>query len=497
MSEFVHLHLHTQFSLLDGAIRFDRLFNLAKSFGISACSITDHGNMFGAVDFYFTALDYGIKPIIGCEAYIAPKSRFDKERGADNAYHLILLAMDDEGYRNLMRMISHAHLEGFYYVPRIDMDLLQAHNKGLICLTSCLKGQIPQLILRNDSKNLQSTLEQYLSLFEDRLFLELQDNGIPEQKKVNEGLIALSKRYDIPLVATNDCHYLRREESRAHELLLCIQTGKTINDHDRLKLSTDEFYFKSPEEMGKAFSAYPEALANTLKIAEMCNLRMESGVYHFPHFKLPDSQSLEDYLEDLCTRGFEDRIRHIADSYGDFSEELRTKYDERLRYELEVIKKTGFAGYFLIVSDFIAYARSQDIPVGPGRGSAAGSLVAYCLGITSIDPIKYDLLFERFLNPERISMPDIDVDLCIEGRERVIQYVTEKYGKENVAQIITFGTMKSKAAVRDVGRALALPYAEVDKIAKLIPASLDISIDQALADEPRLKELYEKDPTDY
>lgn len=494
MSEFVHLHLHTQFSLLDGAIRFDRLFQLAKSYGISACSITDHGNMFGAVDFYFTALDHGIKPIIGCETYMAPRSRFDKEKGGDNAYHLILLAMDDEGYRNLMHMVSQAHLEGFYYVPRIDMALLQTHNKGLICLTSCLKGQIPQLILRGDETRLQATVEQYLSLFEDRLFLELQDNGIPEQKKVNEGLIGLSRRYGIPLVATNDCHYLKKEESRAHELLLCIQTGKTINDHDRLRLSTDEFYFKSPQEMEKAFSAYPEALRNTVRIAEMCNLKMQSGVYHFPHFSLPDNQSLEDHLEHLCKKGFDERIQHITASYESFTEELHAKYDERLRYELEVIRKTGFAGYFLIVSDFIAYARSHDIPVGPGRGSAAGSLVAYCLGITNIDPIKYDLLFERFLNPERISMPDIDVDLCIEGRERVIQYVTEKYGKENVAQIITFGTMKSKAAVRDVGRALAFPYAEVDKIAKLIPATLDISIEQALAEEPRLKELYEKDP---
>jgi DNA polymerase III subunit alpha len=493
MSEFVHLHLHTQFSLLDGAIRFDRLFNLAKSYGMPACAITDHGSMFGAVDFYFTALDHGIKPIIGCETYIAPRSRFDKERGADNAYHLILLAMDDEGYKNLMFLISHAHLEGFYYVPRIDMELLAAHSRGLVCLTACLKGQIPQLILRNDEKNLQSTVEQYRSLFEERLFLELQDNGIPEQEKVNKGLVALSKRYGIPLVATNDCHYLRREESRAHELLLCIQTGKTINDHDRLKLSTDEFYFKSPEEMERAFSSYPDALANTLKIAEMCNLKIESGDYHFPRFNMPDDQSLDDHLQETCWKGFEEKIRHVADSYDDFTDEQRAKYVERLEYELEVIRKTGFAGYFLIVSDFIAYARSQDIPVGPGRGSAAGSLAAFCLGITNIDPIRYDLLFERFLNPERISMPDIDVDLCIEGRERVIQYVTERYGKENVAQIITFGTMKSKAAVRDVGRALALPYAEVDKIAKLIPTALDITIEQALAEEPRLKELYEND----
>jgi DNA polymerase III subunit alpha len=492
MSEFVHLHLHTQFSLLDGAIRFDRLFKTAKGFGMNACSITDHGNMFGVVDFHFTAKEYGIKPILGCETYIAPKTRFDKERGG--AYHMILLAMNNEGYGNLIKLVSAAHLEGFYYVPRIDKDLLREHNAGLICLTACLKGQIPQAILRDDEKGLKEIVEEYLAIFDDRLYLEIQNNGIPEQKKVNDGLIQLARHYSLPLVATNDCHYLKREESRAHELLLCIQTGKTIHDADRMVFSTDEFYFKSTEEMASAFANYPEALENTLKIAEMCNVEVESGKYHFPEFRLPEGESLDDHFDVLCRKGFEQKMQHVAATYPDFPDELRDKYRARLDYEIDVVKRTGFSGYFLIVSDFIGFAKGHDIPVGPGRGSAAGSLAAYSLDITAIDPIKYDLLFERFLNPERVSMPDIDVDFCIRGRGDVIDYVTEKYGKENVAQIITFGTMKSKAAVRDVGRALGLPYAEVDKIAKLIPNTLDITIEQAMADEPQLRELYETDP---
>lgn len=492
MSEFVHLHLHTQFSLLDGAIRFDRLFKTAKGFGMNACSITDHGNMFGVVDFHFTAKEYGIKPILGCETYIAPKTRFDKERGG--AYHMILLAMNNEGYGNLIKLVSAAHLEGFYYVPRIDKDLLREHNAGLICLTACLKGQIPQAILRDDEKGLKEIVEEYLAIFDERLYLEIQNNGIPEQKKVNDGLIQLARHYSLPLVATNDCHYLKREESRAHELLLCIQTGKTIHDTDRMVFSTDEFYFKSTEEMASAFANYPEALENTLKIAEMCNVEVESGKYHFPEFRLPEGESLDDHFDVLCRKGFEQKMQHVAATYPDFPDELRDKYRARLDYEIDVVKRTGFSGYFLIVSDFIGFAKGHDIPVGPGRGSAAGSLAAYSLDITAIDPIKYDLLFERFLNPERVSMPDIDVDFCIRGRGDVIDYVTEKYGKENVAQIITFGTMKSKAAVRDVGRALGLPYAEVDKIAKLIPNTLDITIEQAMADEPQLRELYETDP---
>lgn len=483
MKGFCHLHVHTQFSLLDGAIRFEDLFGLARQYRMDACAITDHGTMFGAADFYFTAKEWGIKPIIGCEAYITPRSRFEKKgKGEDNAYHVVLLAMTDKGYKNLIKLASYAQLEGFYYVPRIDRELLRSYNEGLICLTACIKGEIPNQVLKGEHDKAKEIIEEYYSIFNERLYLELQDNGLPEQKKVNEGLIALSKYYGIPIVATNDCHYLKKEEAKAHELLLCIQTGKTITDKDRLSFKSDEFYFKSIEELEVAFSNYPEALANTLKIAEMCNLEIPTGEYHFPEFRPPEGKELNLYLEELCIKGLEKRMEGIEPQKG---------YLDRLHYELDVIKKTGFAGYFLIVADFINYAKENHIPVGPGRGSAAGSLVAYALGITDIDPIKYDLIFERFLNPERISMPDIDVDFCKEGRDSVIRYVTEKYGKDNVAQIITFGTMQSKAVVRDVGRALGMPYSEVDRIAKLIPTG-NIGIRGALQEEPRLKELYEK-----
>ncbi len=493
MSDFVHLHLHTQFSLLDGAIRFDRLFGLARQYGMNACAITDHGNMYGVVDFYFAAKDAGIKPIIGCEAYIAPRSRFDrKAKPGENAYHVVLIAMNNTGYKNLIKLISFAHLEGFYYVPRIDRDLLRTYSEGLICLTACLKGEIPNLILKGDKENLRTTIEDYISIFGDRLYLEIQDNGIEEQKKINDGIVDLSRYYNLPMVATNDCHYLKREESKAHELLLCIQTGKTMNDKDRLAFSTDEFYFKTKEEMETAFSRYPEALANTAKIAEMCDLTIKTGVYHFPEFKPPEDMGLNEYFEKLCHMGFEKRMPQISSAAPVWEDRLLNTYQERLAYELDVIKKTGFSGYFLIVSDFINYAKSHGIPVGPGRGSAAGSLIAYCLGITDIDPIRYDLIFERFLNPERISMPDIDVDFCKRRRDEVIAYVTEKYGKDNVAQIITFGTMQSKAAVRDVGRALGMPYADVDRIAKLI-TSTDKGIEKAINDEPELHQLYHTD----
>ncbi|MCX8021385.1 MAG: DNA polymerase III subunit alpha [Syntrophorhabdaceae bacterium] len=493
MKDFVHLHLHTQYSLLDGAIRFDRLFNLAKSYNMGACAITDHGNMFGVADFYFAATSSGIKPILGCELYLAPKSRFDKkEKGGENAYHIVLLSMNNTGYKNLIKLASYAQLEGFYYVPRIDKELLKKYNEGLICLTACIKGEIPNAILKMDEKQTKTIVEEYLSIFGDRLFFELQDNGLPEQKIVNERLIELSRYFNIPYVATNDCHYLKKEEAKAHEILLCIQTGKKITDQDRLSFKSDEFYFKPVEEIERAFSDYPEALKNTVKIAEMCNVTMETGVYHFPEFKPPKDTGLNEYIEELCLSGFDKRLERIKKSYDNFTEELYRKYRNRLDYELNVIKKTGFSGYFLIVADFINYAKSKGIPVGPGRGSAAGSLVAYCLGITDIDPVKYDLIFERFLNPERISMPDIDVDFCKEKREEVIKYVTEKYGKDNVAQIITFGTMQSRAAVRDVGRALGFPYAEVDRIAKLIPAT-SASVGNAINEEPQLKELYKKD----
>ena len=494
MKDFVHLHLHTQFSLLDGAIRFDRLFEQANAYGMKACSITDHGNMYGVIDFYFTARSFGIKPIIGCEAYLAPKSRFDQIRikGEDNAYHIVLLAMNNDGYKNLLKIISSAHLEGFYYVPRIDKDLLRAHNAGLICLTACLQGEIPKQILKGDEASVKKTIDEYISIFGDRLFFELQDNGIPEQKKINETLIDLSKYYGVPIVATNDCHYLKKEEAKAHELLLCIQTGKTMLDKDRLSFTGDEFYFKSADEIEKAFSNYPEALSNTVKIAEMCNVDIDVGTYHFPEFRPSEGMELNEYFETTCKKGFENKLQYIRPKYEAFTDELEQEYRKRLYYELDVIKKTGFASYFLIVADFIEYAKSTGIPVGPGRGSAAGSLIAYCLGITNIDPIKYDLIFERFLNPERISMPDIDVDFCKRGRDRVIEYVTEKYGSDNVAQIITFGTMQSKAAVRDVGRALGMPYAEVDKIAKLITSG-ENGISKAISEEPQINELYQND----
>ncbi len=493
MKEFVHLHLHTQFSLLDGAIRFEPLFELAKKYGMGACSITDHGNMFGVIDFYFSAKDAGIKPIIGCEAYIAPKSRFDKKaKGEDNAYHIILLAMNNNGYKNLVKLVSIAQLEGFYYVPRIDKEVLKRYSEDLICLTACIKGEIPNNILKGTEKALKESIEDYLSIFEDRLFFELQDNGLEEQRIVNEKLIELSRYYKIPIVATNDCHYLKKEEARAHELLLCIQTGKKLSDKDRMSFQSDEFYFKSIDEMANAFSQYPEALKNTLKIAEMCNVDITTGVYHFPDFRTSDNLNINEYLEKKCKEGFQRKLETIKASYKNFTDETLKEYEKRLEYELNVIKNTNFAGYFLIVADFINHAKERQIPVGPGRGSAAGSLIAYCLGITEIDPIKYNLLFERFLNPERVTMPDIDVDFCKKRRDEVIQYVTEKYGKENVAQIITFGTMQSRAAVRDVGRALGMPLAEVDRIAKLIPL-MSKSIKNAIEGEPQLKQIYESD----
>jgi DNA polymerase-3 subunit alpha len=495
-TEFVHLHVHSQYSLLDGMIKFGRMFKLAKSFNMPACAITDHGNMFGAMDYYFSAQEAGIKPIVGCEAYIAPRSRFEKKGKEDNAFHVVLLAMNNEGYYNLARLISLANLEGFYYSPRIDREILREHNAGIICLTACLKGEIPALLVRGKEDEAKKLAEEYYSIFGDRLFFELQDNGLEEQKVVNEGLARLSKHFDVPLVATNDCHYLLKEEARAHELLLCIQTGKTITDQNRLSFQSDEFYFKSPDDMAVQFSAYPDALKNTMRIAEMCDVRIERGNYQFPDFKVPEGMTTEDYLEDLCRKGFKEKLERIRSSYPAFTDDLMKQYTDRLDYELGVIKKTGFAGYFLIVTDFIHYAKTHDVPVGPGRGSAAGSLASYCLDITNIDPIKYDLMFERFLNPERISMPDIDVDFCYDNRERVIKYVSDKYGKDNVAQIVTFGTMKSRAAVRDVGRVLGMPYGEVDRLAKLIPGGAgndEEIIKDVIKDDPTVREMYHND----
>jgi len=495
-SNFIHLHLHTQYSLLDGAIRHDDLFSLAREYKMSALAMTDHGNMFGAIEFYEKAQHYGIKPIIGCEVYVAPESRFDKGRDSgttEASFHLILLVKNIKGYKNLCRLVTSAYLEGFYYRPRVDKELLRAHNEGLIALSSCLHGEVPYLLNSGNKEKALKVAEEYKAIFDNnRFFLELQDNKLPEQKRVNEGLLEISKRLNIPVVATNDCHYLRREEAKAHDMLLCIQTGKTVNTADRLKFKTDEFYFKSPQEMEASFSAYPEAVRNTIEIAERCNLELKLKEYHLPVFPAPDGEDVGTFFENQARHGLEERLRRMNEKGEDVGDQ-RWHYYERLEKELKVIKAMGFSGYFLIVGDFINFAKKRNIPVGPGRGSAAGSLVAYALGITNLDPIKHNLLFERFLNPDRISLPDIDIDFCIEGRDDVIKYVSQKYGKDNVSQIITFGQMKAKAVIRDVGRVMDIPYAEVDKIAKLIPNILNITIDGAVKQEPRLKELIDKD----
>jgi DNA polymerase-3 subunit alpha len=495
-ADFVHLHVHTQYSLLDGAIRINDLIEKCKEFGMGAVAITDHGAMHGALEFYVKAKDAGIKPIIGCEFYIAPKDR-KKHAGAkspsDAAFHIVLLAMDITGYKNLMKLASIAQLEGFYYKPRIDKETLVAHNEGLIALTACLHGGIPHLILNNNMEGARAETKALHEIFKDRLYLELQDNGIKEQKKVNKGLKKLSKEFSIPLVATNDCHYLNREESFAHEVLLCIQTGRTINDANRFKFATDELYFKSPEDMQERFKEFPGAVSESVKIADRCNLEIEFDQHHFPNFPLPDNETLDSYFERLAREGLEERLVALREK-GDLTAELENTYHERLEMEIDVIKTMEFPGYFLIVADFINWAKSKDIPVGPGRGSGAGSLVAYCLRITEIDPMPYGLIFERFLNIERKSLPDFDIDFCQERRVEVFHYVQEKYGgSEHVAQIITFGSMKARAVIRDVGRGLDLPYADVDRIAKLIPDQLKITIKEAIELEPRLRDAQKRE----
>jgi DNA polymerase-3 subunit alpha len=493
--QFVHLHLHSQYSLLDGAIRFEELFALAKQYKMPAVALTDHGNMFGAIEFYQKAIRNGIKPIIGCEMYVAPKSRLEKKAGdvTEGSYHLTLLAKNKAGYYNLIKLVSLAHLEGFYYKPRVDKDLLRDYNEGLIALSGCLKGEIATLLGRGDEREAERAAREYAEIFDHgRFFLEIMVNGVENQGAINEKLFAMADNLSLPLVATNDCHYLRREDARAHEVLLCIQTGKTVHDADRMRFAADQFFFRSPEEMKALFVGHEEAITNTVLVADQCNLELKFGEYHFPRFAVPQGESLDSYLENLAREGLETRLSEMETGDRSFARG-REEYFTRLEKELATIKSMGFSGYFLIVSDFINYAKKRGIPVGPGRGSAAGSLVAYSLGITDLDPLRYGLLFERFLNPERISMPDVDVDFCMKGRDAVIQYVTEKYGNDNVAQIITFGKMQAKAVVRDVGRALDLPYNEADRIAKLIPNTLNITLDQALLQEPKLRELMESD----
>ncbi|MDL1956397.1 MAG: DNA polymerase III subunit alpha [Candidatus Desulfofervidus auxilii] len=488
MAEFVHLHVHTQYSLLDGAIRLTDLMAKAKEYHMPAVAMTDHGNLFGAIEFYEMALESGLKPIIGCEVYIAPD--YKKKAGKEKLTHLLLLAENEIGYRNLLKLISISYLEGFYYKPRIDKALLSQYHEGLIAMSACLHGEIPSLLLQGNYEAAKKAAQSYVEIFgKENFYLELQANGLPEQEIVNKGLIRLSHELEIPLVATNDCHYLNKEDAYAHDILLCIQTGKSVNEKNRLRFSNDQFYFKSPEEMVNIFAEVPEAIKNTLVIAERCNLRFELDIPHFPVFPVPKGETLESYLWKKAEEGLEKKLEKRG-----IKEEDKKTYRERLKYELDVITQMGFAGYFLIVADIINYAKKRGIPVGPGRGSAAGSLVAYALNITEIDPLPYGLLFERFLNPERKSLPDIDTDICMERREEVLKYIFKKYGgKEHVAQIITFGKMQARAVVRDVGRALDMSYQEVDKIAKLIPPALNISLADAIAAEPRLQKLAEQD----
>ncbi len=497
--EFVHLHLHSEYSLLDGCIRLGPLCEKIREWQMPAVALTDHGNMFGAVDFYQKAAKAGIKPILGCEVYVARGARTDRSaRGISEAsHHLLLLVENEEGYTNLCKLVSAAYLEGFYYRPRVDKDLLRKYNRGLIAMSACLAGEIPRLIMRKDMDKARQVAGEYSEIFDDgRFYLEIQDNGIPEQKPVNEALVTFSKELSLPLIASNDCHYLEQADASSHDVLLCIQTNKQLEDTNRLRFSTNEFFLKSPEQMWKAFGHVPESLKNSLAIAERCNFQMQFGVYQYPKFEIPREETLESFLEKKVRDGFAARLEQKARREGGpLDSDTRRTYQERLDSELEIIQGMGFAGYFLIVYDFIEYARKRGIPVGPGRGSAAGSLVAFALRITDIDPMPYDLIFERFLNPERVSMPDIDVDFCEARREEVIQYVVEKYGGEKkVARIITYGRMKARAAVRDVGRAMGLPYGDVDKLAKMIPGGPKADLGNALKSEPQLRDLLENDP---
>ncbi len=515
---FAHLHLHTQYSLLDGAIRLKDLFKRAKELEMPAIACTDHGNMFGGIDFYTRAIAAGIKPILGSEIYFTPGSRHDRRapknlktldsqdevEGKHQIHHLILLCKNMTGYRNLCKLISKAYQEGFYYKPRTDIELLREHSEGLIATTACLKGEVGyNLFTGQDERAYQAALK-YREIFKDDFYLEIQENGIPEQADVNKKIIAFAKENSIPLVATNDCHYVTREDAAAQEVLMCIQTGKTFEDEKRMKLTTTEFYFKSAQEMREAFSYIPEACNNTLKIADACNLEITwqdkqgKQIYLLPTFEIKTEETEEEFFTRLSWEGLEERFegphfKHLR-AKENWESELKPQYRERLELEINLIKQMGFTGYFLIVSDFIIWSKSQGIPVGPGRGSGAGSLVAYALKITNVDPLPYNLLFERFINPERISMPDFDIDFCQDRRQEVIEYVTKKYGEEKVGQIITFGTLSAKAVLRDVSRVFALPYAEADALAKLVPEELGIGLQEAIDKEPKLKEMEDNDP---
>ena len=483
---FTHLHVHTEYSLLDGSSKISELLPRAKELGMDSLAITDHGVMYGVIDFYKKAKEVGIKPILGCEIYVAPGSRFDREqsRGEDRYYHLVLLAENNQGYKNLMKIVTRGFTEGYYYRPRVDYEVLERYHEGIIALSACLAGEIPNKILKEDYEGAREAARKMNALFgPGNFFLELQDHGLRQQTQVNSVIMRMSKELDIPLVVTNDVHYIREEDAVPHDILLCIQTGKLVTDKDRMRYEGGQFFLKSEEEMQKVFPYAREAMENTHKIAERCNVEIVFGEQKVPKFDVPEGYDAFSYLKELCEKG-------LVKRYGDPPpEELK----ERLAYELDTIKNMGYVDYFLIVWDFIRFAKSQGIAVGPGRGSAAGSIVSYCLEITNIDPIRYQLIFERFLNPERVSMPDIDIDFCYERRQEVIDYVYEKYGKDKVVQIITFGTMAARMAVRDVGRAMNIPYAQVDKVAKMIPMELGITIEKALKHNPELRQAYEAD----
>ena len=485
MSKFVHLHIHSEFSLLDGANRIKDLPVRAKELGMDAIAITDHGVMFGAIDFYKACKKEGVKPIIGCEVYVAPRSRTDKQPGIDNHYyHLILLAKNNEGYKNLSKLVSLSFVDGYYYKPRIDREILEKYHEGLICLSACLAGEVNQALLSGQNEKAEQVALWHKKVFGDDYYIEIQNNGIKEQVLANQKLVQLARKLDIPLVATNDAHYLKREDAYNHEVLLCIQTGKRMSDEDRMKFDTDELYVKSPEEMAEYFKAFPDAIENTVKIAEQCNVEFEFGHTILPNYDVPPEYPTHyDFLKELCDKGLKKR-------YG---ENLSEEIQKRAEYELNIIKKMGYVDYYLIVWDFIHYAKTNGIPVGPGRGSGAGSILAYAIEITDINPIKYGLLFERFLNPERISMPDFDVDFSDERRQEVIDYVARKYGHDHVSQIITFGTMAAKMVIRDVARVLDYPYAEADALAKMIPNEIHITIKKALEQNKELKDRYDTD----
>lgn len=482
---FTHLHLHTEYSLLDGACRIEGLMQRVKALGQTAVAITDHGVMYGCVDFYKAAKKVGVKPIIGCEVYVATRTRFDKVNRIDGSNHLVLLCKNETGYKNLIKMVSAGFTEGFYNKPRVDHELLEEYHEGLICLSACLAGEIPQALLAGDYEKAKNLARYYEDLFgKGNYYIEIQDHGLDEQRTVLPLLVRLSRETGIPLVATNDAHYLEKEDSRMQHILICIQTNKTVNDDDVLEFGTDEFYVKSNDEMYELFSAWPEACENTNRIAEMCSFDFEFGVTKLPYFVAPDGMDNKEYFVKLCRDG-------LLRRYGaDVPEDIRARLD----YEISIIDRMGYINYYLIVFDFINYAKSQGIPVGPGRGSGAGSLAAYCVGITNIDPIKYNLLFERFLNPERVSMPDFDIDFCYERRQEVIDYVIRKYGADHVAQIVTFGTMAARAAIRDVGRVLDMPYGTVDGIAKLVPMEPKMTLTKALSISRELKARYDADP---